>query len=166
MIDKEKNKIIVKGKNISGLKEASDSRHSELLKKVNPAIDKLKKSKTIEFNFSNIAKEAGISRASLYDKGEIEERIRGIMLSKKALSGGVESKSFETEKLKNDKISALYEKIKELEDDLKKAMYNLIEMEKLKKEVERLNRLLEQSQQREIEFINKIQFISKKDNSD
>lgn len=151
--------MIIK-RNTSGLKAHADKKHAELTERVNEAIDKLKKSKTIELNFSSVAKEAKVSRASLYDKGIIEDHIRGIMLSKKAINQKSENLPKDIKKLKDEKIKALYDKVKTLEDDLNKAMFNLVGMEELKNEVERLNRLLGKASKREKELLDKVKSIN------
>lgn len=153
-------------RNTSGLKAHGDKVHAELTVRVNKAIDKLKKSKTINFNFSTVAKEAMVSRATLYDNDEngengvFEDRIRGVMLSKKAANQKSENPPKDISKLKDEKIKALYDKVKTLDNDLNKAMFNLVEMEGLKKEIERLNRLLEKADKRERGLIDKVKLIN------
>lgn len=151
--------MIIK-RNTSGLKAHADKKHAELTVRVNRAIDKLKNSKTIDLNFSSVAKEAKVSRATLYDKGIIEDRIRGIMLSKKVIKQRSENPPKDISNLKDEKIRALYDKVKTLEDDLNKAMFNLVGMEELKREIERLNRLLEKANKREKELLDKVKFIN------
>lgn len=62
--------------------------------------------------------------------------------------------------MKDEKIKALYDKVKTLEDDLNKAMFNLVVMEELKNEVERLNTLLGKANKREKELLDKVKSIN------
>lgn len=131
-------------KNTDGLKEFAEKKNQETIKKVNKAIDKLKRSKTKTINFKTVAEEAGVSKATLYNNDILKERI----LSLRAIQKGVPNDSIvatpkDKIKAKDDKIKQLYEEIKKLKEDKEKLIIQLVDMEELKDENKRLRESLD-----------------------
>ena len=62
---------------LSGLKAYSAAKNQESLEKVNKAIDKLKK-KGSKITFDAVAKEAGVSRATIYNNEVLKERVNSL----------------------------------------------------------------------------------------
>ncbi|BAQ12883.1 putative Transposase [Clostridium botulinum] len=130
--------------NTEGLKEFAEKKNQETIKKVNKAIDKLKRSKTKKINFKTVAEEAEVSKATLYNNNILKERI----LSLRAIEKGVPNDSIvatpkDKIKAKDDKIKQLYEEIKKLKEDKEKLIIQLIDMEELKDENKRLRESLD-----------------------
>lgn len=131
-------------KNTDGLKEFAEKKNQETIKKVNKAIDKLKRSKTKTINFKTVAEEAGVSKATLYNNDILKERI----LSLRAIQKGVPNDSIvatpkDKIKAKDDKIKQLYGEIKKLKEDKEKLIIQLVDMEELKDENKRLRESLD-----------------------
>ena len=61
---------------VSALKEHNSQKKQDTVERVNKAIDKLKR-KNSPINFESVAKEAGVSRATLYNYTKLKERIMG-----------------------------------------------------------------------------------------
>ena len=53
---------------VAGIKAHAEAKNKETIDKVSKAIDKLKR-KNKPINFETVSKEAGVSRATLYNKG-------------------------------------------------------------------------------------------------
>lgn len=126
-------------KNTEGLKAFAEKKNQETIEKVNKAIEKLKRSKTKSINFVTVAKEAGVSKATLYNNDALKERI----LSLRAIQKGVPNDSIvatpkDKIKAKDDKIKQLHEEIKKLKEDKEKLIIQLVVMEELKDENKRL----------------------------
>ena len=66
---------------VAGIKAHAEAKNKETIDKVNKAIDKLKR-KNKPINFETVSKEAGVSRATLYNNAQVKERI----LSLRAIS--------------------------------------------------------------------------------
>lgn len=131
-------------KNTDGLKEFAEKKNQETIKKVNKAIDKLKRSKTKTINFKTVAEEAGVSKATLYNNDILKERI----LSLRAIQKGVPNDSIvatpkDKIKAKDDKIKQLYGEIKKLKEDKEKLIIQLVDMEEFKDENKRLRESLD-----------------------
>ena len=105
---------------VAGIKAYAESKNKETIDKVNKAIDKLKR-KGKPINFESVGKEAGVSRATLYNNDQLKERILSLRAISK--SGKVEN-VVEIKKdkmhLKDEKIASLRERVKKLEEDKKK----------------------------------------------
>ena len=97
---------------VAGIKAHAEAKNKETIDKVNKAIDKLKR-KNKPINFETVSKEAGVSRATLYNNAQVKER-----------------------------ILRLREQVKKLEDDKKKLIVQLVDYEELKSENERLKKQL------------------------
>lgn len=132
----------VSAEQVSGIKAYAEQKNRETIEKVSKAIDKLKR-KNKPINFETVSKEAKVARATLYNNPQLKERI----LSLRAISKGVPLDDIVAIKkdkiqLQEEKVIALREKVKQLEDDKKKLIAQLIDHEELKEENERLKRQL------------------------
>lgn len=125
-----------KKKNTEGLKRYAKKRNQKTIEKVNNAIDRLKKSRTKDINFVTVAKEADVSKATLYNNDCLKERIMSLRETSKGVSKEEVPKD-ELEK-KNKKIKELYKEIKKLKQDKENLIIQLVEMEELKDEHKRL----------------------------
>ena len=125
---------------VAGIKAHAEAKNKETLDKVNKAIDKLKR-KNKPVNFETVCKEAGVSRATLYNNAQLKERILSLRAISKAspLDDAVKKDKIQ---LKDDKIASLREQVKKLEDDKKKLIVQLVDYEELKSENERLKKQL------------------------
>ncbi len=133
-------------RNITSLKRLSKAhakaKNKATIDKVNKAIDKLKR-KGKPINFETVCKEAGVSRATLYNNPQLKERILSLRaISKASPLDDVVAVKKDKLQLKDDKISALREQIKKLENDKKKLIEQLVDYEELKAENERLKKQL------------------------
>jgi len=128
----------VPNKQVAGIKAYAEQKNKETIAKVHKAIDSLKRKK-MNINFDSVSKEAGVSRATLYNNPQLKERI----LSLRAVSKGVPlvgtiTVAKDKKQLQEEKIIALRQKVKQLEEDKAKLIAQLVEMEELKQENERL----------------------------
>ena len=130
---------------VAGIKAYAESKNKETIDKVNKAIDKLKR-KEKPINFESVGKEAGVSRATLYNNDQLKERILSLRAISK--SGNVEN-VVEIKKdkmhLKDEKIASLRERVKKLEEDKKKLILQLVDYEEIKSENDRLRKRLAKS---------------------
>ena len=124
-------------KNTDGLAKYSEQKNAATISKVNEAIDKLKKTKPDSINFSNVAKEAGVSKATLYNNDILRERISALRTTTK----GVHGKKI---KKKDEDLGKKYlEEIRKLKEDKKNLIIQLLEMEAVKDENEQLRQQLD-----------------------
>lgn len=133
----------MKNKRGDGLKKLALQKKEITAKKINEAIEKIKRSKNTDFNFSTIAKEAQVTRATLYNNKEIRERIFELkaIYGKNAIP--VIKPSKDVLQNKDNKIRALYKEIKKLRDDKEKLIEQLLNYHDLELEIERLKNLLQ-----------------------
>lgn len=123
---------------LSGLKAYSAAKNQESLEKVNKAIDKLKK-KGSKITFDAVAKEAGVSRATIYNNEVLKERVNILKAASTIAQNSSEPPQIKTKaQLQDEKIKALRERIKELESDKDKLIAQLVDYEEIKDENERL----------------------------
>lgn len=123
---------------LSGLKAYSAAKNQESLEKVNKAIDKLKK-KGSKITFDAVAKEAGVSRATIYNNEVLKERVNSLKAASTIAQNSSEPPQIKTKaQLQDEKIKALRERIKELESDKDKLIAQLVDYEEIKDENERL----------------------------
>lgn len=125
---------------VAGIKAHAEAKNKETIDKVSKAIDKLKR-KNKPINFETVSKEAGVSRATLYNNAQVKERILSLRAISKAspLDDLVAVKKDKIQ-LKDEKIATLREQVKKLEDDKKKLIIQLVDYEELKSENERLKK--------------------------
>lgn len=68
---------------VAGIKAHAKAKNKATIDKVNKAIDKLKR-KGKPINFETVCKEAGVSRATLYNNPQLKERILSLRAISKA----------------------------------------------------------------------------------
>lgn len=68
---------------VAGIKAHAEAKNKETIDKVSKAIDKLKR-KNKPINFETVSKEAGVSRATLYNNAQVKERILSLRAISKA----------------------------------------------------------------------------------
>lgn len=117
-------------KNVSGLNNYVQKKHEETIERILKTIEKMKKSKTAVINFSTVAKAAGVSKATLYNNAFIKERILSLRPSK----DGINTDG----KIDIDREKQYKEQIKKLREDKENLISQLVEMEDIRKENERL----------------------------
>ena len=128
---------------VAGIKAHAEARNKETIDKVNKAIDRLKRKKNTTINFETVSKEAGVSRATLYNNAQLKERILSLRAISKAVTlDDIVAVKKDKIQLKDEKIASLREQIKQLEDDKKKLIVQLVDYEELKSENERLKKQL------------------------
>lgn len=127
---------------IAPYKAHAEAKNKETIDKVSKAIDKLKR-KNKPINFETVSKEAGVSRATLYNNVQLKERILSLRaISKASPLDDVVAVKKDKIQLKDDKIASLREQVKKLEYDKKKLIVQLVDYEELKSENERLKKQL------------------------
>ena len=127
---------------VSAMKEHNSQRKQNTAERVNKAIDKLKR-KNAPINFETVAKEAGVSRATLYNNPKLKERIMGlraIALTSSSEDGG-EPKKTKVQRLE-DTVAELRSRVRQLETDKKNLVVQLVDYEETKAENERLRQQL------------------------
>lgn len=132
----------VSDKQIAGIKAHAEQRNKETLEKVNKAIDKLKRKKAT-INFETVSKESGVTRSTLYNNAQLKERILSLRaISKASPLDNVIAIKKDKLQLQEEKIATLRERVKQLEEDKKKLIVQLVDYEELKEENARLKRQL------------------------
>ena len=127
---------------VSAMKEHNSQRKQNTAERVNKAIDKLKR-KNAPINFETVAKEAGVSRATLYNNPKLKERIMGLRAIALTPSSedGAEPKKTKVQRLE-DTIAELRSRVRQLETDKKNLVVQLVDYEETKAENERLRQQL------------------------
>ena len=125
---------------VSALKKQNSQRKQDTAERVNKAIDKLKR-KNATINFETVAKEAGVSRATLYNNPKLKERIMGLRAMDRASisESGAEPKKTKVQRLE-DTVADLRARVRQLEADKKNLIIQLVDYEETKAENERLKR--------------------------
>ena len=125
---------------VSALKEHNSQKKQNTVERVNKAIDKLKR-KNAAINFETVAKEAGVSRATLYNNPKLKERIMGLRAMDRApiSESGAEPKKTKVQRLE-DTVADLRARVRQLEADKKNLIIQLVDYEETKAENERLKR--------------------------
>ena len=125
---------------ISAMKAHNSQRKQNTAELVNKAIDKLKR-KNAPINFESVAKEAGVSRATLYNNPKLKERIMGLraMDLTPTSEGGAEPKKTKVQRLEAT-VAELRARVRQLEADKKNLIVQLVDYEETKAENERLRR--------------------------
>ena len=125
---------------VSVLKKQNSQRKQDTAERVNKAIDKLKR-KNASINFETVAKEAGVSRATLYNNTKLKERIMGLraMDLTPTSEGGAEPKKTKVQRLEAT-VAELRARVRQLEADKKNLIVQLVDYEETKAENERLRR--------------------------
>ena len=127
---------------VSAMKEHNSQRKQNTAERVNKAIDKLKR-KNAPINFETVAKEAGVSRATLYNNPKLKERIMGLRAIALTPSSedGVEPKKTKVQRLE-DTVAELRARVRQLEADKKNLIVQLVDYEETKAVNERLRQQL------------------------
>ena len=127
---------------VSALKKQNSQRKQDTAERVNKAIDKLKR-KNASINFETVAKEAGVSRATLYNNTKLKERIMGLRAIALTPSpeDGTEPKKTKVQRLE-DTVAELRSRVRQLETDKKNLVVQLVDYEETKAENERLRQQL------------------------
>ena len=127
---------------VSALKEHNSQKEHGTAERVNKAIDKLKR-KNSPINFESVAKEAGVSRATLYNNPKLKERIMGLraMDLTPTSEGGAEPKKTKVQRLEAT-VAELRARVRQLEADKKNLIVQLVDYEETKAENERLRQQL------------------------
>ena len=132
----------VSEKQLAGIKAHAEAKNRATIEKVNKAIDRLKRKKK-PINFETVCKESGVTRATLYNNPQLKERILSLRaISKASPLDDVIAVKKDKMQLKDEKITALRERVKKLEDDKKKLIVQLVDYEEVKAENERLKKQL------------------------
>jgi len=118
-------------RNTSGLKAHSDKRSAETEARVNDAIDRLKQGKR-SINFSTIAAESGVSKATLYNHPRLKERIASL----RALQNRPQKPPVPVER--PDTVKVLRSEVQRLKKDKENLILQLLEFEALKEENRKL----------------------------
>ena len=125
---------------VSALKGHNSQKKQDTVERVNKAIDKLKR-KNATINIEPVAKEAGVSRATLYNNPKLKERIMGLRAMDRApiSESGAEPKKTKVQRLE-DTVADLRARVRQLEADKKNLIIQLVDYEETKAENERLKR--------------------------
>lgn len=122
-------------KQASVLQAHNERRNHDTIERVNRAIDNLKKCGAV-INFETVAKEAGVSRATLYNNLALKERIMGLRAVARCPAAEIKKQK------PKDAVSALRARVRKLEEDKKNLIAQLVDYEETKAEIERLRRQL------------------------
>lgn len=128
----------VRESQVSALKAHNSQKKQNTEERVNKAIDKLKRQNAV-INFESVAKAAGVSRATLYNNPKLKERIMGLraIVVSPLPQGDAEPQKTKEQQLK-DAITSLKARVRQLEEDKRKLVEQLVTFEELKAENERL----------------------------
>lgn len=120
------------------LTDYAKKKNEENIRKVNRVIDELH-AKDAEINFEVVARLAGVSRGTLYNNEELRDRIRRLR------AGGTDQMCDvlrEKNRRQEEKLRAMREQIRCLEEEKKKLIVQLIDYEELRRENERLRQTI------------------------
>ena len=129
-------------KNTDGLKAYAEARNQESIKKVNAAIEKLKRIQGKSINFKTVAEESGVAKATLYNNAVLRERILSLRALFILQSEDKSEKVAAPLTTQNDILTLLRNEIRRLKSDKKKLILQLEELESLKDENSRLKKQL------------------------
>lgn len=127
-------------KNISGLLQHAAAQKSDTEAKVNQAIDTLKRSKTKKINFKTVSELSGISTTTLYNNPVLRERISSLRAVKKVQAQEMAVSDTSV----RDRERELQQKIQKLREEKKMLIEQLVELENLRIENEKLKALFSQ----------------------
>lgn len=122
-------------KQASVLQAHNERRNHDTIERVNRAIDNLKKCGAV-INFETVAKEAGVSRATLYNNLALKERIMGLRAVARCPAAEIKKQK------PKEAVSALRARVRKLEEDKKNLIAQLVDYEETKAENKRLRRQL------------------------
>lgn len=123
---------------MTGLKNYAEQRSQTIIAKANQAIDELVQNGEA-ITFEAVAKAAGVARGTLYNYSGIKERILELK-QETHMNPTVEDAPVRKTKVQRleERIAVLSVRITQLEDDKRKLIIQLVDMEELKEENERL----------------------------
>jgi hypothetical protein len=98
------------------LKQLHEKRRETTIKKVDEAIKRLIKAKEV-INFNSIANEAGVSKATLYNNGDIRVRIEKLRSQQVNVANPKQIKREIDENNKDAIIASLTRRVKKLEEE-------------------------------------------------
>ncbi len=133
-------------RNTKGLREYTKAKNSKTIEKVNAAINKLKRSRADNINFSTVAKEAGVSKATLYNNDVLRERILGLRTTAKGVVNTEESPNPPIDRTTK---KGYLDEIRKLREDKKNLILQLVEMEALREENSKLKVQLENQKRKD-----------------
>lgn len=130
-------------------KPPSRTQGRQTVERVDKAIQKLKRSKSKKINFHSVAEESGVARTTLYRNHVLRERV---LINRELQEGKLDKEDISPSKLrleqKNKKIRELHGQIAALKEQKQDLIVQLIEMEELKKENERLRKRVARPEKR------------------
>lgn len=127
-------------RNVSGLLQHASAIKNDTEEKVSHAIDTLKRSKTKKINFKTVSELSGISTTTLYNNPVLRERISSLRAIKKVLA----QESATPDMSVRDRERELRWEIQKLRGEKQMLIVQLVELERLKSENQRLKVLLSQ----------------------
>lgn len=127
-------------RNINGLLQHAAALKSDTEEKVNSAIDALKRSKTKKINFKTVSALSGVSTTTLYNNPVLRERISSLRAVKKMLA----QETVTPVTTERDRERELRHEIQKLKEEKQMLIVQLVELERLKIENQRLKALLSQ----------------------
>ncbi len=128
-------------KNTDGLAKCAAARNRQTIDAVNSCIDRMKKTGE-QVTFDSVAKNAGVSRSTLYNNPCLKERIQGLRTIRTGKVRNNMAPAAESPKL--DKEKELRERIRMLEKDKIKLIAQLVDYMDVCDENKRLKRRLEE----------------------
>lgn len=127
-------------RNINGLLQHAAALKSDTEEKVNSAIAALKRSKTKKINFKTVSALSGVSTTTLYNNPVLRERISSLRAVKKMLA----QETVTPVTTERDRERELRKEIQKLKEGKQMLIVQLVELERLKIENQRLKALLSQ----------------------
>lgn len=121
-----------------GLSDYAKKKRETTIQEVSRVIDDLQ-ARDEMINFEIVARRSGVSRGTLYNNEELCERI------KRLRAGGTDEMRDvlkEQTRMQEKKICSMRKQIRQLEDEKKKLIIQLIDHEELRRENERLRKML------------------------
>lgn len=124
-------------RNVSGLLEYTASLKSSTEERANRAIDELKRKKDQKINFRTVSAASGVSTTTLYNNPVLRTRIESLRSVKEVVpKKETEVKSMQTHE------QELRQQIKKLKEEKEMLIAQLLDMERLLQENQRLKALL------------------------
>lgn len=123
---------------VQGLSDYAKKKKETTIRTVNRVIDELY-AQDAKINFEVVAKLAGVSRGTLYNNEELRDRIQRLR------AGGTDQMCDllkEKNRRQEEKLRVMRGRIRQLEEEKKKLIVQLIDYEELRQENERLRQML------------------------
>ena len=119
------------------LSDYAKKKNEEIIRRVNRVIDELH-ARDAKINFEIVAKLAGVSRGTLYNNEELRDRIQRLR------AGGTDQMCDvlkEKNRRQEEKLRTMRSRIRQLEEEKKKLIVQLMDYEELRRENERLRHI-------------------------